>query len=104
MKSAPGSCRSRPRKRWISIVRDYKLLAALWIGVAALGCAAWGAEPGVVLSRNAVIFSNQAQGTTSAPHVITLISAATAELVISSIAITGENAEDFAETNNCPVS
>jgi hypothetical protein len=86
------------------MVPNYKLLAAFSLGVAALVSAAGPAEPGVVLSKNALTFSNQAQGTASTPQIITLSSAGAADLVIASIAITGQNAEDFAETNNCPAS
>jgi hypothetical protein len=47
-------------------------------------------------------FGNQATGTTSASQPVTLTNEGGATLSISSIAIAGGNAGDFAETNNCP--
>ncbi len=47
-------------------------------------------------------FGNQAINTTSAAKKVTLTSTGTTNLNISSIAITGTNASDFTEINNCP--
>jgi hypothetical protein len=46
-------------------------------------------------------FGNQTVNTTSATQTLTLSNAGTAALSISSIAISGANPADFAETNNC---
>jgi len=59
----------------------------------------------LALSTGAVGFGNQTIGTTSAtPALITLTNGGTAPLNISSIAITGTNLDQFAETNTCPSS
>jgi hypothetical protein len=49
-------------------------------------------------------FGSQAMGTTSAAKTVTLTSTGTTNLNILSITITGANAGDFGETNNCPAS
>ncbi|MBI3476957.1 MAG: choice-of-anchor D domain-containing protein [Acidobacteria bacterium] len=54
------------------------------------------------LSPTSLSFGNQAIDTTSAVKKITLTSSGTANLTLSNIAITGANAGDFAQTNNCP--
>ncbi len=59
---------------------------------------------GVGLSPNALTFGNQVVGTTSAAQTVTVTNTGTAALTISSIAVTGTNASDFAQTNNCPTS
>lgn len=56
------------------------------------------------VSPASLSFGNQAIDTTSAVKTLTLTSAGTANLVLSSIAVTGTNAGDFAQTNNCPAS
>ena len=58
--------------------------------------------PSASLSPTSLSFGNQAVDTTSAVKKVTLTSSGTANLTISSIAITGANAGDFAQTNNCP--
>jgi probable HAF family extracellular repeat protein len=57
--------------------------------------------PYVTLSRTSLTFSPQAIGTTSAAQTVTLKNTGTASLTISSIAITGTNAGDFAQTHTC---
>src|SRR5206468_65226 len=47
-------------------------------------------------------FGNQSVGTTSGPKAIQLKNTGNSTLTISSIAISGTNATDFAQTNNCP--
>jgi len=54
------------------------------------------------VSPTSLSFGNQAIDTTSAVKTVTLTSAGTANLILSSIAITGTNAGDFAKTSNCP--
>jgi len=55
----------------------------------------------VMLSPTAIDFGNQDVGTTSSPQNITLVNNQGVPLNISSIAPTGTNAGDFAQTNNC---
>jgi hypothetical protein len=54
------------------------------------------------LSPNSLTFGNQVVGTTSAAQTVTVTNTGTAPLTINSIAVTGTNASDFAQTNNCP--
>jgi phospholipase C len=63
-----------------------------------------GINPGGSVSPTSLSFGNQALGTTSAAKNVTLTSTGTTSLNISSITITGTNASDFAETNNCAAS
>jgi len=60
------------------------------------------AGPGGVLSPASLNFGNQVIHTTSAARKVTLTNNGGASLVISSVTITGTNAGDFAQTNNCP--
>ena len=54
------------------------------------------------LSPTSLSFPSQAIDTTSAAKKVTLTSSGTVNLSLSKIAITGTNAGDFAQTNNCP--
>ncbi len=56
------------------------------------------------VSPTLLSFGNQALDTTSIGQKVTLTSTGTSNLNIASITITGANAGDFAETNNCPAS
>ena len=58
--------------------------------------------PTVSLSSNALIFNSWPVGATSASLNVTVTNSGTQALTITSIAITGPNASDFAQTNNCP--
>jgi hypothetical protein len=58
--------------------------------------------PGVFLSIPCYTYANQMVGTTSEPMLLGVTNAGTAKLNIDSIAVTGMNAADFAQTNNCP--
>jgi hypothetical protein len=60
--------------------------------------------PAVSLSPSSLSFGSQAVGSTSAPQSVTLTNSGTAALSISSIAISGTNAGDFTESDNCPPS
>jgi len=60
-----------------------------------------GANPLASLSPTAVDFGDHAIDTTSAVRKVTLTSSGTSSLTITSITITGANATDFSETNNC---
>jgi hypothetical protein len=59
------------------------------------------AEPGVSLTPAGLAFSSQNVGTASAAQSITLTNTGTGILTISSLAVTGTNASDFAQTNSC---
>ncbi|MGA9565315.1 MAG: choice-of-anchor D domain-containing protein [Candidatus Korobacteraceae bacterium] len=58
----------------------------------------------VSLSPSTVSFGNQAYGVTSAPQVATLMNSQTSALTGIVVSITGANAADFAQTNNCGAS
>ncbi|MFY9529796.1 MAG: hypothetical protein WBC04_09235, partial [Candidatus Acidiferrales bacterium] len=79
----------------------------LMIGVmfcsAAVSESANSAEPMVTLSSTVVNFTEQSVGTASAPQKIALANSGAAPLIIAEVAITGENKDDFFQTNNCPV-
>src|SRR5271157_1600904 len=60
-------------------------------------------NPGASLSATSVSFGNQVINTLSATKDVALTSTVTTSLIISTIAITGANASDFA-VNNCPAS
>lgn len=55
----------------------------------------------VSLSPSTVSFGNQAYGVKSAPQAVTLSNGPTSSLTGISVSITGTNAGDFAQTNNC---
>src|SRR5207247_2503460 len=67
----------------------------------ALSGAAAISGPNATLSPTNLTFSTQAIGTTSAAKNVTLKNTGTAILTISSIAITGTNAGNFAQTHTC---
>src|SRR5438094_1748596 len=67
----------------------------------ALSGAAAISGPNATLSPTSLTFSTQAIGTTSAAKTVTLKNTGTAILTISSIAITGTNAGNFAQTHTC---
>jgi hypothetical protein len=58
----------------------------------------------VALAPSAVTFANQTVNTTSGAQAITVTNSGPNPLTISSIAVTGTNPGDFAQTNNCPLS
>ena len=61
-----------------------------------------GTRPAASVSPTSVLFVlPQLVGTTSAPQTVTLSNTGTGTLTISSIAISGGNSGDFAQTNNC---
>ncbi|MGC2311572.1 MAG: choice-of-anchor D domain-containing protein, partial [Candidatus Acidiferrales bacterium] len=63
-----------------------------------------GTAAGVVLTPSILTFAGQNPGTpASPPQTVTLQNTGTGPLTISSIAITGTNSGDFAQTNNCPI-
>ncbi|MBZ5562828.1 MAG: choice-of-anchor D domain-containing protein [Acidobacteriia bacterium] len=62
-----------------------------------------GVNPAVALSPTSITFSSQNVGTTSAPQTVTLKNNGTGALTFtgSGISISGTNAADFSQTNNC---
>jgi len=58
-------------------------------------------EPSVRLSPTSLTFGSQTVGTASAAQTVTLNNTGNGSLDLTSIAITGTNAGDFAETNSC---
>ncbi len=60
-----------------------------------------GGTPSVLLSPASVQFGNRPLSSQSLPSVVTVTNGGTALLHISSIATTGANPADFAQTNNC---
>ena len=60
-----------------------------------------GVAPAVTLSAANLSFANQEVGTTSAAQPVSLTNSGTATLNVTSIAITGTNSGDFAQTNTC---
>ncbi|HEV2492095.1 MAG TPA: choice-of-anchor D domain-containing protein [Terriglobia bacterium] len=61
-----------------------------------------GTGPAVALAPTSLTFNSQLVGTTSAPQPVTLTNSGNAALTINSIGISGANASDFAQSNNCP--
>src|SRR5256885_5002708 len=61
-----------------------------------------GIGPMATLNPTSLSFGNQSVGTTSGPKGIQLKNTGNSTLTISGIAISGTNATDFAQTNNCP--
>jgi len=57
--------------------------------------------PAISLSPNRPAFAGQPVGTASTPQTIVLTNDGNAALTISNVAISGTNASDFAETDNC---
>lgn len=63
-----------------------------------------GVAPAVTLSPTSLTFAGQLITTASSAQSVTLTNSGTAPLTISSIAVSGTNASDFAQTNTCPAS
>lgn len=63
-----------------------------------------GVASGVGFQPPSLVFTGESLNTRSAPQDVTLTNTGTAALSISSIAFTGSDAADFAQTNNCPTS
>ncbi|NDQ57898.1 MAG: choice-of-anchor D domain-containing protein [Acidipila sp.] len=68
------------------------------------GNLAEAAEPLAAVSANQLTFASQPRGIASAAQIVTITNNGAAELTISEITVAGENAADFVETNNCPLS
>jgi hypothetical protein len=63
-----------------------------------------GTAPSVTFSSSGLTFSGQAVGSSSPPSGVTLFNTGNTSLSISSISITGVNAGDYSQTNNCGLS
>ena len=72
--------------------------------VALTGTGASAGAPAVTLSPASLTFNSQTVGTTSAAQAVTLTNSGSATLTITSIAVSGANGSDFAQTNNCGTS
>ncbi len=66
-----------------------------------LGLKGVGVSPAVTLNPGSVTFGNQNVQTSSGAQKVTLTNSGTATLNINSIALSGTNASDFTQTNNC---
>jgi hypothetical protein len=60
--------------------------------------------PSVVPAPTSLSFAAQLVGTTSAAQTITLTNGGGSPLTITSVLLTGANAAEFLQTNNCPIS
>ena len=60
-----------------------------------------GASPALSLSTASLDFGSQPIGSTSAAQRVTVTNRGTVDLIISSVAVTGAQAADFAQTNTC---
>lgn len=70
------------------------------LGLSGTGAAA---APGVSLSPASLDFGARPIGSTSAAQTSTLTNTGNAALTIASIGVTGANAADYAQTNDCPI-
>ncbi|MBO0780431.1 MAG: choice-of-anchor D domain-containing protein, partial [Ktedonobacteraceae bacterium] len=61
-----------------------------------------GSSQAIGAAPSSLSFSQQNVGTTSSPQQITITNTGTSALTLNSIAISGSNAGDFAQTNTCP--
>src|SRR5439155_622010 len=68
------------------------------------GSASTGGSPTVGLSPTSLTFASQTVSSTSAPQAVALQNGTSSALSITSIAFTGTNSGDFAQTNNCGAS
>ena len=58
-------------------------------------------SPNIGLSPSSLTFGNQAVGTSSQPQTVNLTNTGTTNLSVTSVSVTGADAGDFTETNNC---
>ena len=63
-----------------------------------------GDAPVASVSSSSVAFGNQSVGASSTAQAVTLTNSGNAALSVTSIAVFGTNAGDFAQTNNCGIS
>src|ERR1039457_2701118 len=60
-----------------------------------------GISTGANVSPSNLLFGNQSVGTSSTAQTVTLTNSGNSALSISSVAVLGVNASDFAQSNNC---
>jgi hypothetical protein len=60
--------------------------------------------PSIQISPSSLNFSPQSVGIASAPQTVMVLNASAGSLSIGGVSLSGANAADFAETNNCPPS
>lgn len=75
------------------------LVVGIW--AACSGPNAADFSPSISLSSASVAFGQQNVGATSAPEVVTLFNTGNGSLSISSMAVSGTNSGDFAQSSNC---
>src|SRR5439155_23219900 len=71
------------------------------ISLTGSGVSSGTGSPAASLSPTSLTFGNQNVATTSAAQTVTLSNSGTAALSITSVAATGTNAGDFAQSNTC---
>jgi hypothetical protein len=96
------------RRQYVNIVILATACIALILLTTSCGAGSSAAVPApggngavVSLSASSLPFGSQSVGTTSAAETVTLSNTGNATLSITSMAITGNNASDFAQTNTC---
>lgn len=77
------------------------VVAASFLSLAACNGNGTGQSPSLNMSPMAVSFADQQVGTTSIPAVVTITNGGSANLLISTVQVTGTNAGSYAETNGC---
>jgi hypothetical protein len=60
--------------------------------------------PSIQISPSSLNFPAQSVGIASAPQSVTVLNGSAASLSVSGVSVSGANASDFSETNNCPPS
>ncbi|HTU36082.1 MAG TPA: choice-of-anchor D domain-containing protein [Candidatus Acidoferrum sp.] len=66
-----------------------------------IGLSGTATQAGVTLSTSSINFGNEAVGVASAAITVTVTNSGNGPLVISALALSGANASDFSETDNC---
>ena len=100
------ACRLQARVMQPACVKAAMLLVAMsalaiFSALTPVAFSAISAPPSASVSPPSVSFGYQAVGATSAAQIVTLADTGSVPLSIASITITGTNASDFAQSNNC---
>lgn len=87
----------------VSGTRSATLSVADSVGTQSVSLTGTGSNSGaaIAVSPMSLTFSSQTLGTSSTPQAVTLTNTGNAVLSITSIGITGTNAVDFSQTNDC---
>ena len=80
---------------------DLAAITAVGVGPDSTQVFLQGTFPVASASSNSLTFAQQAVGSTSLPQVVTLTNTGGATLSLTGVNITGPNANDFAQINNC---